>query len=74
LQTRHASDPTAGMVRMQTNGGSRYLTFRVMSENSTGWIIPAKPGSYIAKHVADSLQRSAEVDMPAAISRDLDAA
>lgn len=74
LKPQHKSDPTAGMVKMQANGGSTYLTFRVMTENSTGWIIPARPGYFIAKMVAASLQRTAEKDMPEAIARDLDAA
>jgi hypothetical protein len=75
LQTRHKTDPYAGMVRM-TNaaGGSSFLTFRVMGEWSSGWIIPARPGLHIAQTVADSLQRTAAQDFPAAIQRDLDAA
>lgn len=74
LQSRHKTDPAAGMVRFSAKGGSTYMTFRVMSERSSGWIIPAKPGLYLAKMVADSLQRSAATDLPAAIERDLDAA
>lgn len=55
----------AGMVRMSTTtpGGKRsstYLTFRVMGEWSTGWILPAQPGKYIAKKVADEMQPKAE--------------
>jgi len=49
-----------GMVRMETSSGkqnrSNYLTFRVMTENSTGWIVPAKPGRFIVKGVADRAQ------------------
>lgn len=73
LQTRHKSDPTAGMVRMkESTGGSSYLTFRVMMEGSDGWIIPAKPGLWIAKTVAESLRESAAQDLPEALRRDLD--
>jgi hypothetical protein len=72
LKTEHRSDPYAGMVRMKTaTGGSSYLSFRVMMEGSPGWIIPARPGQWIAKHVAESLQRTAAIDIPAAIARDL---
>lgn len=54
-----------GMVRMEgsTPGGGRYsqfMTFRVMMEGSAGWIIPAKPGLYLAKKVADKMQPKAE--------------
>lgn len=70
LQTRHKTDPTAGMVRFGAGAGSVYLTFRVMSENSHGWIIPAKPGLYLAKGVADNLQKIAERDFEAAALKD----
>jgi hypothetical protein len=59
LNPSHATDPYAGMVRMDNSTGkqksSKYLTFRIMSERSTGWIIPAQPGRYIAKKVADEV-------------------
>ena len=43
----------------------------IMYTFSPGWIIPAKPGLFIAKAVADSLQRTADLDFPAALQRDL---
>jgi hypothetical protein len=54
-----------GMVRMEgsTPGGGRYsqfMTFRIMMEGSAGWIIPARPGLYLAKKVADKMQPKAE--------------
>jgi len=49
-----------GMVRMETSSGkqtsSKYLTFRVMAASSPGWIVPAKPGRFIVKGVADRAQ------------------
>lgn len=55
LQPSHKSDPYAGMRRFKTeNGASQYLTFRVMHEDSTGWIVPAKPGQHIAKAIANA--------------------
>lgn len=58
-QSYHATDRYAGMVRFNTSAGksksSQYMTFRVMSEKSTGWIIPAKPGLYLAKTVSDQM-------------------
>lgn len=59
LKPHHVADPYAGMVRMDTSSGkqkrSAYLTFRTMSAKSSGWIVPAKPGLYLAKGVADAL-------------------
>jgi hypothetical protein len=55
----HVTDLYAGMVRFNTSSGkqksSAYLTFRTMGQWSDGWIIPAKPGLYLAKGVADSI-------------------
>lgn len=48
-------DRFAGMYRFDTSIGkkkeSTYLTFRVMTETSKGWIVPAQPGLNIAKEV-----------------------
>lgn len=65
-----------GMVRMNTATGagkksSSYLTFRVMSEKSKGWIVPAQPGQYLAKKVADDMQPNAEAAISEAIRRTL---
>ena len=61
LKASHSSDPYAGMVRMDESVGkqrrSAYLTFRVMTEKQHGkWIVPAQPGRYIAKKVAEEVQ------------------
>lgn len=68
-------DRYAGMVRMETSSGkqksSSYLTFRVMGEWSSGWIIPAKPGLNIVKGVTDRLQPLAEKAFGEAVKRDL---
>ena len=60
----------AGMTRFRTStGGSSYLTFRIMMEGSTGWIIPAQPGIYLAKKVADELAPLAEKAVTEALKR-----
>lgn len=68
-------DRFAGMVRFETSSGkqksSSYMTFRVMGEWSTGWIIPAKPGLNIVKGVTDRLQPLAEKAFSEAVKRDL---
>lgn len=55
----------AGMVRMDTStpGGAKssaYLTFRVMMEGSSGWVIKAQPGQFIAKKTVDVMKPVAE--------------
>lgn len=66
LKPSHVTDPYAGMVRFDTttpgkNGkkatrSSAYLTFRVLGEWSSGWVIQPRPGLFLAKNVADGLQ------------------
>lgn len=69
-------DRFAGMVRFERtkqNGAkeSSYLTFRVMSEDSKGWIIPPRPGLYIVRDVVVRLQPLAEKVFGEAVKRDL---
>lgn len=70
----------AGMVKFQSNlagiGGNKhtkYLTFRVMSENSTGWIRPAQPGKFPAKQAVESYRAIAEKAFKMALQKDVDA-
>lgn len=63
-----------GMVRMNTatgqgNKSSQYLSFRVMSEKSRGWIVPAQPGQQIAQKVAHDMQPKADMVIAEAIRR-----
>lgn len=64
----------SGMVRMDTStpGGAKssaYMTFRIMMEGKAGWVIPAQPGKFIAKAVADAMQPKAEAAFAAAASK-----
>lgn len=72
MKPTHATDIYAGMVRFNTSAGkaksSAYLTFRVMGEWSSGWIIPAKPGLLIAKSVVESISPLAPKVFGAAIA------
>ncbi len=43
-----------------------YLTFRVMSEHSSGWIVPAKPGLHIARAIAQEVNKAVEDGIAAA--------
>lgn len=73
---RGRSDRFAGMVRFDTTSprgakGSTYMTFRVMAEDSTGWVIPPRPGLYIVRQVVQRLQPLAERAFQEAVRRDL---
>lgn len=62
----------AGMVKMNTTtpgGGksSSYMTFRIMMEGSKGWILPSKPGLYLADGVAKALEPKARAAFGEAI-------
>jgi len=67
----------AGLVKMDasTPGGgksSAYLSFRIMMDGQTGkWIIPAQPGLYLARKVAQDMQPKAEKAFAAAIQKTL---
>lgn len=72
LKPSHVSDRLAGMRRFDgsTSGAksSVYLTFRVMVEGSSGWIVPAKPGLFIAKGVEQRGQATLNAQMQAIAS------
>lgn len=68
------TDRYAGMVRFdsRTPGGKRYstyLTFRILMEGSSGWIVPAKPGLHIAERVAEEMKPLAEQAFREAVKR-----
>lgn len=76
LKPHHATDVHAGMVRFDTStpGGaksSQYLTFRVMSEKSKGWIVPPQEGQKIAQGVVSDIQPKAQMAFQQAIKRTL---
>ncbi|MFZ4538511.1 hypothetical protein [Propionivibrio sp.] len=55
MKPTHVTDIYAGMVKTGEGNSSKsagYLTFRRMSEKSSGWVIPAQPGKFIARDVA----------------------
>jgi len=54
----------AGMARFKNaTGGSTYMTFRIMMEGSSGWVVPAQPGKYLARNVAEGLAPLADTIM-----------
>lgn len=68
----HKTDLYAGMVKFDSSANGKkssvYLTFRVMSENSSGWIVPAKPGLNLAQKVSQNLQPLLEAAVSKAVS------
>jgi hypothetical protein len=60
-----------GMVRFATStpGAPRssFLTFRVMSASSTGWIKPAQPGIHLVEKVVEGLRPQVEAAFTAAL-------
>lgn len=76
LRQEHKTDIYAGMKRFDAGApGQRYsvyMTFRIMMEGQSGWIVPAKPGMYLAKGVADEMTPLAEKVLSEAIKRSVD--
>ena len=76
LNAHHKSDPFAGMLKFQNpkRGGSKdtqYLTFRVMHEDSSGWIVPARPGYHVARQVSQEIRPEAQRELSRAYITDV---
>jgi hypothetical protein len=67
-----------GMVRFrnpkpkEAGQNTQYLTFRVMSEKSSGWIAKAQPGRYPARTVAEAIRAQAEKTFAAVAEEDVE--
>lgn len=63
-----------GMVRFDTSAGkqnrSTYLTFRVMAEGSSGWVIPPRPGLHLVGKVVSEMAPKAEIAFQKAMEAD----
>lgn len=74
-QPKGQRDIHEGMVRFNTSAGkgksSAYLTFRVMSEGSSGWVTKAKPGLMLAQGVTNALSPLAEQVFQKAVQLDI---
>lgn len=75
IQPGHKTDIFSGMRRMETSTGksksSAWLTFRVMHQDSTGWIVPAKPGLKLAEAISAQIERKAQGYINAIVQAEL---
>lgn len=60
-----------GMYKFGAVGHSSYVTFRVMSEKSSGWILPARPGLFPAKNAAEEAFKDSKGALTDALLEDL---
>lgn len=72
--SHHRTDPYAGLARFDAPQGrhSQFLTFRVMSEDSRGWIRAAQPGYWPARTVAREIEGPARRLFAQALAHDLE--
>lgn len=55
-RTNWKSSPYAGMVKMNDKGQTTYMTFRIMHEDSKGWIHPGTPPNKIVERTWNEMQ------------------
>ena len=65
-----------GMYRFNTSTpgsgkSSAFMTFRIMMEGQSGWIIPAQPGQHLVRKVTQKMQPKAQAAFAQAINRQL---
>ncbi len=61
----------AGMVKFGAAGHASYMTFRVMSEKSKGWVLPALPGIWAARTAAEEAYKDGKGALADALMEDL---
>jgi len=72
IKPKHKADPFSGMVRIpKQGGGSEYITFRVMTEDSKGWIHPGNPALRIAERARAMSEEPVRTVILAAVERDV---
>jgi hypothetical protein len=60
-----------GLYKFGSRGQSHYITFRVLSQKSRGWIIPARPGIWAAKAAKEEADRDLGADLQDALVQDI---
>lgn len=59
-----------GMVKFPDgSGGHSHMTFRIMMEGSSKWVVPAQPGKFLARDVAQTMQPKAAAAFAAAVKK-----
>lgn len=72
ISKEHAADPYAGMVKTGGPRHSQYVTFRVVSKKSTGWIYPGVPASPVFKSLEGKVRPRVRAILQEALARDLE--
>jgi len=67
----HASKYERMVRRPARGGGSQYLTFRTMTQDSPGWHIPAQPGLHLVPKVIREVTPTVEAMLGAALGQDI---
>jgi hypothetical protein len=70
----HAAKQESLVRRPGRGGGSRYLTFRTLTQDSQGWWIPAKPGVHLAPQVERATASAVRAIIEAGVRQDVEAA
>jgi hypothetical protein len=60
-----------GMYKFGNAGHSSYMTFRILSSKSAGWVIPARPGLFPARTAAEEAYQDGKEHLAAALLEDL---
>lgn len=60
-----------GMYRFKTNKGSVYMTFRIMHEDSQGWIHPAQPALHIAEDAVKQCRQQITTLLAEGVRKDM---
>lgn len=60
-----------GLVKFGEAGHSSYMTFRVLSEKSKGWVLPARPGLWPARTAAEVAYTDGKGALESALLEDL---
>jgi hypothetical protein len=60
-----------GMYKFGNVGHSSYMTFRVLSSKSTGWVLPARPGLFPARTASEEAYQDGKEHLGLALLDDL---
>ncbi len=72
MQPHYKSSIYAGMVKMANDtGGSQYMTFRVMHQDSTGWQHPGTAAKKLAENTANEMESEVQAEIEKGFDQDM---